>query len=68
MINEANSGLFVPAEDEESLLNGILQMYSMSVEQLEAMGTRGRNWLIQNRQWDNLADNYLSIMERLVHS
>jgi glycosyltransferase involved in cell wall biosynthesis len=68
MINEANSGLFVPAEDEESLLNGILKMYSMSAEQLEAMGMRGRDWLIENRQWDSLADNYLSIMEKLVHS
>jgi glycosyltransferase involved in cell wall biosynthesis len=68
MINEANSGLFVPAEDQESLVNGIQKMYSMSSEELEAMGKRGRDWLIQNRQWNTLADNYLSIIEKLVYS
>lgn len=68
MINEANSGLFVPAQDEEALLNGIEMMYSMSSEELEAMGRRGRDWLIQNRQWETLANNYLSIIKKLVYS
>jgi glycosyltransferase involved in cell wall biosynthesis len=68
MINEANSGLFVPAEDEDSLIKGIQQMYSMTSDELEAMGKRGREWLIQNRQWETIADNYLSIMKKLVYS
>jgi len=68
MINEANSGLFVPAEDEEALLDGIQVMYSMSSKELVAMGQRGKEWLIENRQWKTLADNYLSIIEKLVCS
>lgn len=68
MINEANSGLFVPAEDEESLLHVMQQMYAMSSEELNAMGRRGREWLIQNRQWNTLADEYLKIMNELVYS
>ncbi|MGN6194123.1 MAG: glycosyltransferase family 4 protein [Ginsengibacter sp.] len=68
MINEAKSGLFVPSEDEESLLKGIQQMYSMTSEELETMGKRGREWLIQNRQWETIADNYLSIMNKLAYS
>lgn len=68
MINEANSGIFVPAEDEEALLNGISIMHSMTSEELKAMGARGREWLIQNRQWETIANNYLSVMDALVYS
>ncbi len=68
MINEANSGLFVPSEDEESLLKGIHEMYSMSSEELEAMGKRGREWLIETRQWETLANNYISILNKLVYN
>lgn len=68
MINEANSGIFVPAEDEESLFNGIKTIFSKPSEELEAMGKRGREWLIKNRQWETLADNYLAIMDKLVDS
>lgn len=68
MINEANSGIIVPAEDEKSLMNAIIQMHSMPRAELEAMGERGREWLIENRQWGTIADNYLSIMNDLVYS
>jgi glycosyltransferase involved in cell wall biosynthesis len=67
MINEANSGLFVPAEDEESLLHGIKRMFSMPLDELNAMGRRGKEWLIQNRQWERLAEEYLRIMNELVY-
>jgi hypothetical protein len=43
-------------------------MYSMTSEELETMGKRGREWLIQNRQWETIADNYLSIMNKLAYS
>jgi len=66
MINEANSGIFVPAEDKESLLKGINIMASMPQNELEAMGTRGREWLIENRQWETLANNYISILNKLA--
>lgn len=68
MINEANSGIIVPAEDEESLTNAIKMMLSMPPEELEAMGERGKQWLIQNRQWKTLADDYLSIINNLVYA
>lgn len=67
MINEADSGLFVPAEDEESLLQGIEKLYSMPSEELEAMGKRGKEWLIQNRQWKTIAEKYLFILKELVY-
>lgn len=68
MVNEANCGLYVPAEDGEALMKGIEIMTAKSEEELEEMGQRGRDWLIQNRQWNTLADNYLSIINKLVHN
>ncbi len=68
MVNEANCGLFVPAEDEEALIKGIGIMTEKSEVELEEMGQRGKDWLIQNRQWNTLADNYLSILDKLVHN
>ena len=66
MINEADCGIFVPSEDEESLINAILELVSKPSSDLEAMGERGKKWLIDNRQWNILADNYLSIIDELV--
>jgi glycosyltransferase involved in cell wall biosynthesis len=66
MINEANSGFFLPAEDQNSLFQKIQEVYLMPSEELEAMGRRGKEWIIQNRQWETLADQYLTIMKGLV--
>ncbi|HEY9168502.1 MAG TPA: glycosyltransferase family 4 protein [Lutibacter sp.] len=68
MINEADSGIIVPAEDEKSLIDAITMIHSMPTEELEAMGERGKQWLIQNRQWEKLADDYLSLIHNLVAS
>jgi len=37
------------------------------LEELNAMGRRGKEWLIQNRQWERLAEEYLRIMNELVY-
>ena len=68
MINEANSGIFVPAEDKESLIAVINIMASKPPEELQAMGKRGRQWLIENRQWETLANDYISIFNKLSYN
>ena len=67
MVNEANSGIIVPAEDEESLIKAINKLLLMPKEELEVMGEMGKQWLIQNRQWTTVADDYLSIMDDLLN-
>ena len=68
MINEAESGIFIPASDEQSLIKAINELASKPFYELEAMGRRGKEWLIENRQWKVLAENYLSVIEDLVSS
>ncbi|WP_052229533.1 glycosyltransferase family 4 protein [Pseudomonas rhodesiae] len=62
MINEADCGVYVPAGDVGSLVSGILEMKSKSAEELEEMGTRGRKWLLDNRNYPKLAQDYLSLL------
>lgn len=65
MINEANCGFYVQAEDVFALKKGIEKMMSMpAVERLE-MGKRGREWILKHRSYEQLADNYLKIMQEL---
>jgi glycosyltransferase involved in cell wall biosynthesis len=66
MINEADCGIFVPSDDEESLYKAIKELSSKPASDLVAMGERGKQWLIKNRQWNVLADNYLDVIDKLV--
>lgn len=66
MINEADCGIFVPSEDEESLIIAIEELTSKPKDYIETMGERGRQWLIENRQWNTIADYYLSIIDKIL--
>ncbi len=58
MINEAQCGQFVPAEDFESLMKAILYYSALSVEELNKIGMSGKEWVINNRTFDKLASDY----------
>tara|TARA_B100000963_G_scaffold239902_1_gene209848 strand:+ start:18574 stop:19782 length:1209 start_codon:yes stop_codon:yes gene_type:complete len=62
MINEANSGFFVPSEDSKSLKEIILKISNFSKNELDTMGERGRKWILSNRKYSKLADDYLKIL------
>lgn len=65
MINEADCGTFVPAEDSTSLCEAILFYQKMSVSQLDAIGSRGKSWLVLNRTFPVLSKAYLSSIESI---
>ena len=58
MINEAECGSFVPAKDVRALAAAINQYEKLPVDQLEAIGARGKEWLQKNRSYDKIARNY----------
>jgi glycosyltransferase involved in cell wall biosynthesis len=62
MINEADCGTFVAAGDIEALRQEISRYAAMDVMQREALGRRGREWILANRRYETLAQNYLSIL------
>ncbi|MGE3420286.1 MAG: glycosyltransferase family 4 protein [Bradyrhizobium sp.] len=61
MIEEAGSGSVVPAGDVASLKAELLRYFAMSTAEREVMGARGREWLLRNRSYRRLAEEYLRI-------
>lgn len=62
MINEADSGSYVPANDATALRDEILRYAGMTKEQRDQIGLRGRAWLLEHRRYDILACHYLKIL------
>ena len=63
MVNEAECGVYVPAEDAVALRAAIERFANMSAEERRAMGEKGREWLLKNRQFRTLASQYLTSIE-----
>ena len=62
MINEADSGTYVPAGDVAALQQEVQRYAGMTEQEREVIGLRGRTWLLQNRTYATLAKHYLEIM------
>lgn len=62
MLNEANCGFYVPAEDVESLVKKIKELSLMSAVELDEIGRRGREWIMANRTYDKLGRDYLNLL------
>jgi glycosyltransferase involved in cell wall biosynthesis len=62
MINEAGSGFFVPAEDEDALINKLQQILEMNLDELNNMGVAGKEWILKNRDWNIVAKNYIDVI------
>jgi glycosyltransferase involved in cell wall biosynthesis len=58
MINESESGTFVPFGDVDLLANEIIRYKNLSVADRLAMGQRGRSYLMENRLFKKLSLDY----------
>jgi glycosyltransferase involved in cell wall biosynthesis len=62
MINEAGSGTFVPSGDVPALKAEIKKYFAMPSHERSSMGARGRSWILANRSYRQLAQDYLKIL------
>lgn len=62
MINEAECGTFVPAGDATALSDEVRRYASMPLQTRESMGEKGRAWLLTNRDYAVLAQDYLEVL------
>lgn len=62
MINEADCGTYVPAGDIDALRREVQRYAAMDTAQREAIGRRGREWILAHRRYETLAKNYLAIL------
>jgi glycosyltransferase involved in cell wall biosynthesis len=65
MINEADCGEFVPAGDAQALAHTLQSWVQRPAHELDDMGERGRQWVLKNRTYDLLADDYINLISGL---
>ena len=58
MINEAQCGVFIPANDVSALKKTIYEYAQMTTDQLNSIGQRGKVWLLKNRPYSKIALEY----------
>ncbi|WDR07281.1 glycosyltransferase family 4 protein [Devosia rhodophyticola] len=61
MISEAGNGSYVAAGDAVALKSEIKRFAAMPREERLAMGRSGRQWIVENRSYVKLAEDYLAI-------
>lgn len=61
MINESESGSFVEFDDVIKLTDEIIKYKNLSKFDLDSKGKRAHNYVVNNRSFKKLADNYLKI-------
>ena len=66
MLNEADCGYVVKAEDPNELLKIINELLLIDKNELVKKGLNGRKWLVENRNYSILADNYYKLIESIV--
>lgn len=59
MINEANSGLIVPANSKHEIKSALKAICELSEDERSKMGERGRKWIWEKRTYEVLASEYL---------
>ncbi len=64
MIDEAECGEFVPAGDSQALVNSLKRWANRPKHELDAIGKRGRQWVLNNRTYDRLADDYIRLISK----
>lgn len=67
MINEAGSGFFVPSEDTDALQAILEKVINMDYIELEKMGRAGKQWILNNRDWDIVANNYSDLLYTILN-
>ncbi len=65
MVDEAECGEFIEAENQEQLKLKILKFYNYDTENLNLMGRNGKKWIIENRSWEKITNKYLDLINKL---
>ena len=65
VVEEANCGLSLPPADPQALAEGIIKLANMPLEEREAMGRRGREYVEQNHDFAVLAGKLEALIESL---
>lgn len=65
MVNEAQCGEFIPANDTSALIKTILKLKEMPKNEREEIGLRGKVWIYKNRDYSKLAQDYHNLIAQI---
>ena len=61
-VMEVGCGITVEAENPQAIADGILKLASLPQEERQAMGKRGRDYILKNQTYDILAKRFLDFV------
>ncbi len=64
LVQEANCGISVPAEDVDSVADGIKKFMVMSKAELSVLGKNGKEYVIKHHDYKVLAEKFIAWMEK----
>jgi glycosyltransferase involved in cell wall biosynthesis len=65
MINEANSGYFENTSNSNDLKEKILSIVNLDEKERKKLGENGKKWIYENRQYSQLAKEYIDKINKL---
>ena len=65
MLNEANSGVFIPVNSTEMIIESILKYAEMSHYMRKEIGQQGKEWVTKFYNYDKLSEDYLNEIKRI---
>jgi glycosyltransferase involved in cell wall biosynthesis len=66
MLNEAESGVFIPPNSTNAIIDAIRFYVEMDVNERNMIGLKGRHWIVDNYSNDVVCNRYLERLCALV--
>ena len=64
LVAEAGCGISIPPEDSSAIAQAAKALAAKSQEELEAMGQRGRDYILQHHEYDVLSREFLEVFRK----
>ncbi len=64
MVKESGCGISVEPENPDAIADAVRQMVKMTDEELQALGAKGRDYILKHHSNTILADNFLEIIKK----
>ena len=66
MLNEAESGIFIETQSKEAIINAIKRYANLNKEDRLFIGSKGKEWIINNYTNDVVCEKYLDELKKLI--
>lgn len=64
MVKDAGCGISIPPEDSAAIAGAAEKLAALPKQELEAMGERGRKYILENNEYDVLSQKFLDVFSR----